>query len=47
VAFLLSILAAILVVGGIVAMVRRELLWGAVLVVAGLLVGPVGVHFFG
>jgi hypothetical protein len=47
VTFLLSILAAILVVGGIVAVVRRELLWGAVLVVVGLLVGPVGVHFFG
>lgn len=45
--FLLSILAAILVVGGIVAVVRRELLWGAVLVVVGLLVVPVGVHFFG
>ena len=46
-AFLLSILAVILVVGGIAAMVRREMLWGAVLIVAGLLVGPVGVHLFG
>jgi hypothetical protein len=47
VAFLLGILAAILIVGGIVAAVRRELLWGAVLVVVGLVVGPVGIHFFG
>lgn len=42
----LWVLAVILVVAGIVALVRRQLLWGAVLVVVGLLVGPGGVSLF-
>jgi hypothetical protein len=46
VAFLLWILAVILVVAGIVALVRREILWGIVLIVVGLLVGPGGVSVF-
>jgi uncharacterized protein YqgC (DUF456 family) len=41
--FLLWILAVVLVVAGIVAIVRRQLLWGIVLIVVGLLVGPGGV----
>ncbi len=43
---LLWILAVVLVVAGIVAIVRRQLLWGIVLIVVGLLVGPGGVSLF-
>ena len=45
-ATLLWILAGVLVVAGIVAIVRRQLLWGIVLIVVGLLVGPGGVSVF-
>jgi hypothetical protein len=45
-ATLLWILAVVLVVAGIVAIVRRQLLWGIVLIVVGLLVGPGGVSVF-
>ncbi|WP_173745303.1 GPGG-motif small membrane protein [Actinoplanes sp. TFC3] len=44
--FLLWILAVILVVAGILALFRRQLLWGIVLIVVGLLVGPGGVSIF-
>jgi hypothetical protein len=44
--FLLWILAVILVVAGIVALVRRQMLWGIVLIIVGLLVGPGGVSVF-
>ncbi|MBV1850362.1 GPGG-motif small membrane protein [Catellatospora tritici] len=44
--FLLWILAVILVVAGIFALVRRQILWGIVLIVIGLLVGPGGVSIF-
>jgi hypothetical protein len=44
--FLLWILAVILVIAGIVALVRGEVLWGIVLIVVGLLVGPGGVSVF-
>ncbi|SDE39268.1 hypothetical protein SAMN05660485_00805 [Blastococcus fimeti] len=43
---LLLILAAILVIAGIVSIVRGQLLWGIVLIVVGLLVGPGGVSVF-
>ena len=43
---LLWIIAVVLVVGGIVAIVRGQLLWGIVLIVVGLLVGPGGVSIF-
>lgn len=43
---LLWILAVVLVVAGIFALLRRELLWGIVLIVVGLLVGPGGVSLF-
>jgi hypothetical protein len=42
----LWILAVVLVIGGILAIVRGELLWGIVLIVVGLLVGPGGVSVF-
>jgi hypothetical protein len=45
-AFILWILAVILVVSGIVSLVRGEVLWGVVLIVVGLLVGPGGVSLF-
>jgi hypothetical protein len=45
-ALLLWILAVVLVVSGIVAFVRGEALWGIVLVIVGLLVGPGGVSIF-
>ena len=43
---LLWILAVILVVSGIVALIRGQVLWGIVLVIVGLLVGPGGVSIF-
>ncbi|MGY1856380.1 GPGG-motif small membrane protein [Modestobacter sp. SYSU DS0290] len=45
-ATLLWILAVVLVIAGIVAIVRKQLLWGIVLIVVGLLVGPGGVSIF-
>ena len=44
--FILWILAVILVVAGVVALFRRQLLWGIVLIIVGLLVGPGGVSLF-
>jgi hypothetical protein len=45
-ATLLWIIAAILVIAGIVSLVRGQVLVGIVLIVAGLLVGPGGVSIF-
>lgn len=44
--FLLWLLAAILVISGIVSLVRGQILWGVVLIIVGLLVGPGGVSIF-
>jgi hypothetical protein len=44
---LLWILAVILVVSGIFAIIRQQILWGIVLIIVGLLVGPGGVSIFG
>lgn len=46
-AIILWILAAILVVSGVFSLFRGQLLWGIVLIVVGLLVGPGGVSIFG
>jgi hypothetical protein len=43
---LLWILAVVLVVAGVLALFRRQILWGVVLIVVGLLVGPGGVSIF-
>jgi hypothetical protein len=43
---LLWILAAVLVIAGIVSLVRGQILAGVVLIVLGLLVGPGGVSIF-
>ena len=45
-ATLLWILAAILVIAGIVTLVRGAVLAGIVLIIVGLLVGPAGVSLF-
>ena len=42
----LWVLAVILVVSGVGALLRKEMLWGAVLIVVGLIVGPGGVSLF-
>jgi hypothetical protein len=44
--FLLWLLAVILVIAGIVALVRGAVLYGIVLIIVGLLVGPGGVSVF-
>lgn len=44
--FILWILAVILVVAGIVQLFKGAILWGVVLIVVGLLVGPGGVSIF-
>lgn len=45
-ALILWILAVILVVSGIFSLFRGQLLWGIVLIVVGLAVGPGGVSIF-
>ncbi|MCT1445712.1 GPGG-motif small membrane protein [Brevibacterium casei] len=45
-ATILWIIAAILVISGIFAIFRKQILWGVVLIVVGLLVGPGGVSIF-
>ena len=42
----LWVLAVVLVVSGVVALLRREMLWGIVLIVVGLMIGPGGVSVF-
>jgi hypothetical protein len=44
--FILWLIAVVLVVAGIVSLVRGQMLWGAVLIIVGLLVGPGGVSVF-
>lgn len=43
---LLWVLAVILVVSGIFALFRSQVLWGIVLIIVGLAVGPGGVSLF-
>jgi NADH:ubiquinone oxidoreductase subunit 6 (subunit J) len=45
-AFLLWLLAVIMVIAGIVALVRKEWVYGVVLIILGFLVGPGGVSIF-
>lgn len=44
--FILWIIAVILVIAGIFTLIRGGILWGIVLIVVGLLVGPGGVSIF-
>ena len=43
---LLWIIAVILVIAGILALFRRQIIWGIVLIILGFLVGPGGVSIF-
>ncbi|WP_309132547.1 GPGG-motif small membrane protein [Brevibacterium sp.] len=45
-ATVLWIIAALLVISGIFALFRRQIVWGIVLIVLGCLVGPGGVSLF-
>jgi hypothetical protein len=47
VATILWIIAVVLVISGIVTLVRGSVLFGVLLIVVGLLVGPGGVSIFG
>ena len=42
----LWLIAAVLVVSGILSIIRKQVMWGIVLIVVGLLVGPGGVSIF-
>jgi hypothetical protein len=44
--FLLWVIAVILVVSGIFALFRSQILWGIVLIIVGLAVGPGGYSIF-
>jgi hypothetical protein len=44
--FILWLIAVVLVIAGIVSLVRGQMLWGIVLIIVGLLVGPGGVSVF-
>ncbi len=46
-AFILWLIAVILVISGIVTIIRGSVLFGILLIVVGLLVGPGGVSLFG
>ena len=43
---LLWIIAVIIGIAGVVALLRRQILWGVILIVVALLVGPGGVSIF-
>lgn len=43
---ILWLIAVVLVISGIVTIIRGSVLWGVVLIVVGLLVGPGGVSIF-
>jgi hypothetical protein len=43
---ILWIIAVVLVISGIFAIFRAQIIWGIVLIVVGLLVGPGGVSIF-
>ncbi len=45
-AILLWLVAVVLVISGVVALLRKELIYGVALIIIGLLVGPGGVSVF-
>jgi hypothetical protein len=45
-ATVLWVVAVILVIAGVFAIIRKQVIWGVVLIVVGLLVGPGGVSIF-
>jgi hypothetical protein len=44
--FILWIIAVVLVIAGIVSLIRGGVLWGIILIILGLLIGPGGVSIF-
>lgn len=44
--FVFWIIAVVLVIAGIMALLRSQILWGVVLIILGLIVGPGGVSVF-
>lgn len=46
-ATVLWILAVLIGIAGVVALLRRQILWGIILIIVALLVGPGGVSIFG
>ena len=44
--FILWLLSVILVISGVIALTRRQLLYGALLIIVGLMVGPGGNSIF-
>ena len=44
---IIGILAAILVIAGILSIIRGAILWGIVLIIIGCLVGPGGISIWG
>jgi hypothetical protein len=44
--FILWVVAVILVIAGILALLRKQYLWGLVLIIVGFAVGPAGVSIF-
>ncbi len=45
-ALILWIIAVVLVIAGVAALLRKQMLYGVLLIVVGLLVGPGGVSIF-
>ncbi len=45
-ATILWIIAVVLVILGIVRIIQKDVLWGVILIVVGLLIGPGGVSIF-
>ncbi|MET7398091.1 GPGG-motif small membrane protein [Dactylosporangium sp. NPDC005572] len=43
---LLTIIAVLIGIAGVVALLRRQILWGIILIIVALLVGPGGVSIF-
>jgi hypothetical protein len=44
--FILWLIAVVLVIAGIVSLIRGGVLWGIILIILGLLIGPGGVSIF-
>ncbi|WP_238005813.1 GPGG-motif small membrane protein [Dactylosporangium sp. AC04546] len=43
---ILTIIAILIGIAGVVALLRRQILWGIILIIVALLVGPGGVSIF-
>ena len=43
---ILSIIAVLIGIAGVVALLRRQIVWGIILIVVALLIGPGGISIF-